>query len=74
MITQFLFTCKRAPVGVAVLDWLVDASPNLAGAVGGALVLLTPPTAACRRDPDAVANPRLRGLRELFNSDCCWNS
>ena len=41
------------------VDWLVDASPSLAGAVGGALVPLTPPTAACRRDPDAVASPRL---------------
>lgn len=41
------------------VDWLVDASPSLAGAVGGALVPLAPPTAACRRDPDAVASPRL---------------
>ena len=62
-----ILTCKRdpsgkpPPVGVDVRDWLVDASPSRAGAVGGALVLLAPPIDACRRDPDAVANPRLRG-------------
>ena len=66
-------TFKRAPavVGVVILDWLVDASPSRAGAVGGAEVPVPTAAAAWRHDPDIVANPRLSGWKELFSKDCC---